>query len=802
MAINPLLRQVPDALKKRPQWLVWRMEANEDPTKKPRKVPYYADGGRRFGVQGDDRDRSRLVTFGAAIHAMAQRQMTGIGFAFLPDDGLIGIDIDGAIDTETGEISERARSIIEACASYTELSPSKKGVHIYVEGRTKSFKSNDIGVEVFCSSQFFTVTGDVWPGAVREVAPIDAAVLRRLQLTVDEAKGKTRDHVRVGPAPMSDERTKIESALLFISPDCGYDEWIQVGMAIHAALGDGALGVWDYWSAKSAKYAGTKAIETHWKSFKPGGGISAATIYKFAHDAGWKAPRAPRQVAPQARDSSSSPVKAVPAPAVTDASTRSNADTREPFGGTEPVVGDEPPPILAAEMLQTPLRPDGEEWDNTFDPSGFWDPDPPDAFQRSKTGVKAVMHNLMLILRGHPAWKGVLAFDQYSELIMKVAAPPWQEGDFKPGEWSEVDDYRLRHWLSTWYFEAKEKDVMQAVTLVARENAFHPLIERIEAVKWDESMRLRTWLMDYLGACKGKAFEKLPIEEQDRVRLYVEKAGLKWMVGAVGRVYEAAKPGAITGSQMDTMLILEGEQGLMKSSALRVLGGEWFTDEKLDFGNKDSFLILQGRWIIEMAELEGLNKADTSATKHFITKREDLFRAPYGRKLEKKPRRCAFAGTVNHDAYLKDDSGNRRFWPITCTAIDIERLRADVDQLWAEALHWYREGVKWWVEPDERELFRIEQDKRFQEDAWQEPIEDYLYNKTRVTIAELLEHALKLEKARWDKMSQMRAGSILKRLGWLRRRMMVSGRQAWVYVHPAAEETATTISRGDDDAPF
>jgi primase-polymerase (primpol)-like protein len=135
-------------LKARPQWLVWRFEEKPG-DKKPRKVPYYASGSRRMGQQGSDADREKLVDFITCLDAAERRKMDGIGFAFLPGDGLIGIDIDGAIDLETGEMSQRAQGIIKACASYTELSPSGKGVHIVVEGETKSFKSNDIGLEVF-----------------------------------------------------------------------------------------------------------------------------------------------------------------------------------------------------------------------------------------------------------------------------------------------------------------------------------------------------------------------------------------------------------------------------------------------------------------------------------------------------------------------------------------------------------------------------------------------------------------------------------------------------------------------------
>jgi len=392
----------------------------------------------------------------------------------------------------------------------------------------------------------------------------------------------------------------------------------------------------------------------------------------------------------------------------------------------------------------------------------------------------------MLVLANHEDWEGALGFDQFSELIVKLRAPPWQVGPFKRGEWTEVDDYRLRHWLSSKFCEAKEKDIMQAVTLVAHEHKFHPLIERMDALKWDGISRVRSWLIDYLGVCKGKQFERLALDDRDRLVQYTELTGLKWLVGAVARVYEAAKPNAITGCQMDMMLILEGEQGIMKSTAFRVLGGEWFTDEKLDFNNKDSMMILQGRHIIEMAELEGMGKAEASATKNFITKREDLFRAPYGRKLEKKPRRVAFCGSVNHQSdYFKDDSGNRRFFPAYCTLIDIEKLKADVDQLWAEALFCYRDGVKWWIEPHERELFAFEQDKRFQEDIWRDLIEEYCIGRDCVSVGEILEQAIKMEKSRWEANATKRVGSILgRRMGWIKSQVSVGGKRPRMYFRP------------------
>jgi hypothetical protein len=315
---------IPTELATRAQWLVWKFEPGE---KKPRKMPYYASGRRRTGKQGSDEDRAALVTLAEAL-AVAAQGYSGVGFAFLPGDGLIGIDIDGCIAAD-GTVSPRAAAIIDACASYTEYSPSRTGVHTIVAGETRTFKSNDIGLEVFCGAQFFTFTAAPFPGTPREVMPIAPAVLNRLRATVDQAKGA---HTRSTPAPLpaSDERAKLESALAYVSADCGYDDWLRVGMAIHAALGEDGLRVWDYWSSKSSKYGGLKDLEGHWKSFG-GGGITVATVYRMAVDSGWRPPRpADGGLVPRSR----APVSPPPS-SLDDAGM---PDSPDPAGEAPPVV--------------------------------------------------------------------------------------------------------------------------------------------------------------------------------------------------------------------------------------------------------------------------------------------------------------------------------------------------------------------------------------------------------------------------------------------------------------------------------
>ena len=279
---------IPQDLKDIPQWLVWRF-VQKPGAKKPSKIPYYASTGElRSGQQGGDADRARLVDFETAMEALALREYDGLGFAFLPGDGLIGIDLDGCFNTEDAVRESRARKIIDSCASFTELSPSENGAHIIVRGQTETFKSNELGIEVFCGSQFFTMTGKHVDGTPTEISEISADVLAKLRRTVKGSEQPSRPAARTHIQQVSGS-AKVESALAMISPDCGYEDWIRIGMSIHAELGDGAVHVWDHWSSRGASYQGSKDIESPWRSFKPGA-VTGATLFKLAMDNGWRPP--------------------------------------------------------------------------------------------------------------------------------------------------------------------------------------------------------------------------------------------------------------------------------------------------------------------------------------------------------------------------------------------------------------------------------------------------------------------------------------------------------------------------------
>lgn len=227
---------VPQSLKVRCQWLLWRFErrAGDPPDKKPRKVPYYVNGSPRHGELGGVADRSQLTLFDAAQRAMSVGRYDGVGFAFLDDDGLIGIDLDNVIDRETGAISERAQAIVRDCASFTQYSPSGLGLHVYVQGKAKSCKCDDIGVELYCGGRFFTFTGHHYAGTPEEVEPIRAEILDGLIAMIEAAKEERRARTRPSAAPTASPQpsattTKIDNDFARVNEAAigNLDAWVS-----------------------------------------------------------------------------------------------------------------------------------------------------------------------------------------------------------------------------------------------------------------------------------------------------------------------------------------------------------------------------------------------------------------------------------------------------------------------------------------------------------------------------------------------------------------------------------------------
>ena len=404
-------------------------------------------------------------------------------------------------------------------------------------------------------------------------------------------------------------------------------------------------------------------------------------------------------------------------------------------------------------------------------------------FRRNDKGnIQPSLFNTLHVLEGDPQWVGVLGFNQFSYRIVKRRMPPVLPAT--EGEWADIDDVRLQVYLTkTYSFEPKKTTVMDAVMQVAHAAPFHPVREYLDALVWDGTPRLVTLLADCWGALSTAGSAALRREDPGahrRLGKYLELAGVKWLVGAVARIY---KPGC----KLDTMLVLEGGQGDFKSTSIRALfGDEWFSDSKLTIGDKDALAQMQGKWAYEMAEMDAHRKADDTAFKQFLTTQVDRVRWHYGKRAEDVPRQCIFVGTTNMEQYGKDETGMRRVWPFEVGFVDLDKIRSQRDQLWAEAVSLFRQGVTWWVdkrvfvlEPDEEplidrpwsefELFQEQGDHRQNVDAWEEPILKFIADNNKLpyyTTAQIMGGALLLDKARWTPLEQKRVAAILRRLGF------------------------------------
>ena len=289
--------------------------------------------------------------------------------------------------------------------------------------------------------------------------------------------------------------------------------------------------------------------------------------------------------------------------------------------------------------------------------------------------------NVITALSCDEAFAGAIVFDAFRQEIVVTRPLPWDaSGEPAPRPWTDSDDVRAAEWLQRRELNVTPMTVSRSVSAVAREITVHPVRDHLGALAWDGVPRIETWVCRYLGA-EDTAFNR--------------SVGALWLISAVARIF---RPGV----KADHMLVLEGPQGARKSTALKILAGEdWFTDELPDLGSKDAAMHMQGVWIIEIAELDAIGKAEVSRIKAFLTRTTDRFRPPYGRYTIEVPRQCVFAGTVNPDTYLRDETGNRRFWPVRCGTIDIDALARDRDQLWAEAVARFRAGAIWWMDTPE-----------------------------------------------------------------------------------------------------
>ena len=374
--------------------------------------------------------------------------------------------------------------------------------------------------------------------------------------------------------------------------------------------------------------------------------------------------------------------------------------------------------------------------------------------------VRATLRNVYLILANSVA-PDVFRRNEFSATdVYGVGAVPWIDTTVGR-EVVDIDVTSIIHWLTRkWRIEPPEKRVIQSIQYIAHQNKFHPVREFFgELPAWDGRARVGTWLKDYLGA--------------EAPEPYLSAVSRKVLCAMVARIFQP-------GCKFDQVLILEGPQGIGKSTAVRIISDPWFSDAHLNIADKDSVLAMKRVWVMEMGELSGMRKADVDTLKEFITRTEDRIRVPYGRITESFPRQCIFVGTTNNDEYLKDLTGNRRFWPVKVTKCDFKGLEAARNQLLAEARLIWEMGEPLYLEDEAAQKGAMEeQENRVFVDALVDHLGNFFENpdenfpKDKFTTMDLFSDFGPMAKYHATTIEQMRAASCLKVLGYEKKRVRI-----------------------------
>lgn len=363
----------------------------------------------------------------------------------------------------------------------------------------------------------------------------------------------------------------------------------------------------------------------------------------------------------------------------------------------------------------------------------------------SSNGLPIInMNNALRILQGVPTMIDLIWFDEFHN---KIFIDPKN-----PTEYSDLINLKLtvKFQRDFGLHRMTPENIYAAATIIAHHNRRNEVKEYFESITWDGVPRVNDFFSTHMGS---------------KLTLYEQAAARNFWISMVARVYEP-------GCQMRNMIILEGEQDTGKSKALRTIGGKWYVDCLESIDSNNFFQVLQGKLIIEIGELSSFRRAEMTRIKQVVSCQVDRFRAPYERISRDNYRTCVFVGSTNDENYFDDPSGSTRFWPIKTTDINIDKIKQDRDQLFAESLKAYKDGETWHIMPES--LTKQEQELRYRHDEWEHIIATYLLHKNQITVSEVAHECLHLKESEYQ-MHTKRIATVIRKMGWKCQIIRISG---------------------------
>ena len=449
-----------------------------------------------------------------------------------------------------------------------------------------------------------------------------------------------------------------------------------------------------------------------------------------------------------------------------------------PDDNSQPLMRDDIPDAIPDEMVLVKCEDSSEDFDDKIlENLLIWRKFPLNGDVGKK--IPNSLNNILVYFRNVNKYKDMFRYDRFAGRVVLHRQPFWFYGDkFKVREIQDADTSYLTASMERDGLSPSAANVRTAIDVVARENWIDPPLDYFSRIVWDGVDRLDTVLEKYFGATGDKT--------------YLSSVGKKWFISGAARIFSP-------GCRVDTMLVLEGGQGAMKSTALSVIAnvGEGSDEESYfcdtltfeQISGKDAVLTLQGKLVVEFPELAGLGGREVEEVKSWMSIRVDEIRRPYGREVERFPRRFIAAGTTNESHWLKDKTGNRRFWPVTCGEIDIVALTRDREQLWAEAVHRYKNKEPWWIDRKSEawETASTEQKARLLDDIWADPISQIVQGHEFITVRDIL-HEMKIEVKDQNAKNQKQVIDVLKSLGYKPTKRRHNGKTANGWFKELGEE--------------